>query len=262
MLGQIILVLIGITGAVLAFRSEHSELSKKRKKRYGLLIMVVAIIGLFVSNYYAYQDSEKSSNQLDKVTVKLDSSNVELGALRHESRELHSQNDSLLADNLVLKSMLQIAHDKIDDLRHETVEGFSQNLARIETIGKATRARVISEGEKNEMATILSQSKGKIHLELTMNDQEVVQFAEQLKEVFAGAGWQVTRKYEYVMEDSPFHGVKLLIKDPANPPGGLAETIRAMDAVGQLQSKTLYLFPKAVREQKLQDYVYIRIGLK
>jgi hypothetical protein len=148
MIIEVVLTIIAIIGAVLQYRSEHINIEEAKKKKYGLLLMIISILGLLGANTSKYVESQQSSNDIDTLKVKIDSSNQQMVYLNTELKKIQSKNDSLLISNEILRGLLEKTNHELDFLSIKTVAGLAQNQKSIETIGKASGARIVSQTDR------------------------------------------------------------------------------------------------------------------
>lgn len=259
MISEIILTLIAIVGLILQFMAEHKRPNKEQKKKIGLYILSISILGLIISSIFKQIDSSKSTKDFHNMIVKLDSSKVTIDSLETKISLINSNNDSLVLINRILENLLNDANKNIADLKNETIKGFLKSMNKMETIGTASGARIISELDKQKMINILNKKKGFINLELTGQDQEMLQYAEQLKHIFRDAGWRTNIRYNYIMVSPPLRGLQIFIKDQKNFPEGIIEVTRALDVIGEFNNRTVYPVPDS---RYLQEIIYIRVGYK
>ncbi|GEM_PF-4091776 len=265
MVVESISTLIGIIGLILEHRSEHTSKPHEKKKRLGLVLLVISIAGLLLTSISNYLESEELSNDIkalrfsnDTLKTQLDSSTQKLSFVVDKLKDIRAKNDSLLLVNQILREMIKTTKQDISILSAQTNRGFAQNLKSIETIGKASGTRIISRIDKDKMISILSTRKGKAFFKLCVGDREILQYAEQLKAVFKSSGWQIPDKYEYIYVNPPLEGLRVVIKKNDHFPVGLEETVKAFRAV-DINHQIFYAAPN---ENALADYVYILVGYK
>lgn len=196
------------------------------KKKVGILIMIVAVIAVWISFGIQNHDNKKLSNSLNDIKA----TNTELKAILKERNQditaLRNQNDSLK----VLLTDFKRKQEEFIILSEASTKEISRSREILKDISNQSFTRGISEPDKIEMVAALIQHKGaKVTLTTIMGDSEAFQFASQLKEVFAAAGWKVDGINQAVY-NSPVRGVKIRVQNEKYP-SRVNQIIQAMNVL-------------------------------
>lgn len=195
------LILVILTSVVLLsqFFLDFMIESKRKKIKIGAIILVVGFISLIIT--YVFQNKEKLHadskhekeiylqqvrfNKLDSINIAL---NYELKIRNGDLVFIKTQNDSL---KLRLMKLQEKQDESLIVSQFSAVEVNKSRVA-LENMGYKQISRGISEIDKIDMIRLLKINKGsKVEIAAIMGDNEALQFAKQVQEIFEAAGWDV-----------------------------------------------------------------------
>ncbi|MBA4745926.1 MAG: hypothetical protein H2058_11785 [Muricauda sp.] len=259
------LTIVLITSIALVFQYFVDFLKikeKKYKKLLGLSILILGLIGIWISFKIQNDELTKTdeSNRLEKANLekrfnKIDSTNVvlrtELNLRNQDLTNISKQNDSLRSriDELLGKQQEFLV------VSQKSYEEVSKSRTALENMGLKEISRGISAVDRIKITNVLSKYPNqKITLSYPMGDQEAFQFADQLFDVLNSAGWIVKGPHPTI-SDRPFKGMKIWVKEKNNFPNGVYGIFKSLKILN-LEAKG---YP---RPQLSVDEIELVIGQK
>jgi hypothetical protein len=269
---KIISFIVAILLIILSYYKDNTKSKKEIKvlgiipiKKLGFALLILSVLGLFTTSIIDFIDKKSQEsdynrllNKNDSINNKLDISKIQIDSLKTKNDSIQAKCNSILYANELLKSLLLETKNEINYLQNKTIEKVNQNQESIEKVGQVAGMRTINPDIQKMAISILSQAKGKVHFELTSTDSEVINFAEQLRDLFKKSGWRVTNNYTNIWSIKPMYGVNVLFKKSDKFPVGFEQALQFFD-LAKIVYKPFYVDEKDTR---LVDWVYIQVGLK
>lgn len=182
------LIGLAILGIILQFNIDFNAVDKTRKKKYGIYILILSIVGLLGSNINQHfgsislkQDISELKTDNSVLKTKLDSAKI--------------ARDSILIENKFLQKIAMRTELKLNELNYITDKGFQDNQQKIESIKRKVEkeGRRIPKDYQQVMIRELSRYKGKsIEFNTVNTSEEALRFSSALQNVFTQAGWSVS----------------------------------------------------------------------
>jgi len=212
--------LIIITSLVLLFQFllDFFTKSPNTKKIIGLIILIFGLSS--VCAIYFLQEKDKNDAEIthaSEINDQKDQFNkldIELKLRNEDLKAIKQQNDSL-------KIQLFKLNEKQEEffiISEISAQEVSKSRVALENMGYKQISRGISQIDKVRMIDILKKYKGsKVKIIVNFGDDEALQFAYQIKEVFIDAGW-VTENIPQRMYTKPMKGIFIITKSKKYPP--------------------------------------------
>ena len=178
----IILIILAVVGFYLEFFVEYQVTSRTKKKKTGLVILVITTIGFISTSLFQYFDSRNLDRKIDKLIKHSYNDSVNIN-------ELKNMNDFLSSQLVVIDNQNDSQSFLIETLNSKVSSGFYENKKSIAGL-KIRNFRKIDNATKQKLLTTLSgYSDHKVRITYMMDSEESNQLALQFKEVFTDVGW-------------------------------------------------------------------------
>ena len=203
----VLIVVLGILGALLGLLAHYVGKSKDRRLRQGFLIYLCAILSILiaVSGWFIYDAGERIADIKGQATRTLEAALAEA------------------------TDRIQGVDQKFRAAADELVEA----EGRILGLEKKSQPRLLTLGQKRKMVSFLRGNPPlKLAIFYNMGDSEAAQFASGFVDVFREADWVV--ESGSTLLDSPISGIVLLInpKHKAAPPLVFHAVHRTLEVAG------------------------------
>ena len=214
---KVLLQILAVVLALLVTNLDYIWHDKRtlKFKRTRLALYVFSGAFLIISIVVTVQSERKADRESQELRVKL-------GELTHETQagaKLVKELQNQLQPFITLAREKYPSPDLDESLKslHSDLQKIHERTTKLETAEAATRPRSLIPSQMETLVKVLSDYKGTpIGIKYRANDTESYNYALQFKEVFATAGWRITR-VAMTFYYSPVYGLELGVKtDPAS----------------------------------------------